>query len=107
VVLCSPISVYLTYLLVRLSVKPDEITFTSIAMQFAAAAAFVLGAPLAGAIVFQVSFLLDCSDGKVATSLLHGDNRVGASEGARRLSGPPLPVRRDAMRLGAPIGRPD
>ena len=66
VVISRAVSVYLTYVFIRLRVRPDEITFASMGLEFAAAASFVAGLPLLGAVLFLVAFLFDCSDGEVA-----------------------------------------
>ena len=77
VVICRALSLYLSYLFIRLRVRPDEITFAGIGLQFAAGASFVAGLPLLGAVLFQVAFLLDCSDGDVARVV--GRTRHGAA----------------------------
>jgi phosphatidylglycerophosphate synthase len=47
-------------------VTPNVVTATSIAVAAGAAASFALGSLIVGGVLFQVSFLLDCMDGKLA-----------------------------------------
>ncbi|MDQ3881395.1 MAG: CDP-alcohol phosphatidyltransferase family protein [Chloroflexota bacterium] len=47
-------------------ITPNVITAASVVVAAAAAAAFALGWLVAGGLLFQLSFLLDCTDGKLA-----------------------------------------
>jgi phosphatidylglycerophosphate synthase len=47
-------------------VTPNLLTASSVVVAFGAAAAYAGGALIAGALLFQASFLLDCMDGKLA-----------------------------------------
>src|SRR5215218_4811281 len=59
------------------AVTPNRLTVGSVLVALGAAAAFALGPLWLGAVLFQVSFLLDCMDGKLA-SLRGRDDPSGA-----------------------------
>jgi phosphatidylglycerophosphate synthase len=50
------------------SITPNRLTVLSVVAALAAGAAFALGPLWLGAVLFQLSFLLDCMDGKLAKS---------------------------------------
>ncbi|MDQ1741360.1 MAG: hypothetical protein QOE53_3012, partial [Pseudonocardiales bacterium] len=50
------------------AITPNRLTVLSILVALAAGAAFALGPLWVGAVLFQVSFLLDCMDGKLAAA---------------------------------------
>lgn len=60
------VSIYLTYVFVRLGVAPDVVTFLSFGAILLGAILFVIGQPLWGAAGFAAFQVLDCSDGEVA-----------------------------------------
>ena len=67
--MADPIAVPLVgRVLDRPSVTPNRLTAAAVAVGWAAAAAFAFGATVAGALLFQVSFAIDCMDGKLAAS---------------------------------------
>jgi phosphatidylglycerophosphate synthase len=47
-------------------VTPNLLTAAAVVVAFGAATAYAVGALIAGALLFQASFLLDCMDGKLA-----------------------------------------
>jgi phosphatidylglycerophosphate synthase len=47
-------------------ITPNVLTALSVAVAVAAAAMFAVGQLIAGAVLFQLSFLIDCMDGKLA-----------------------------------------
>ena len=67
--LVSPYSKYLARFAARRGWSPDQVTALSFAVGVAAAAAFALGTRgtmIAGAVLLQLSFVLDCVDGQLA-----------------------------------------
>jgi phosphatidylglycerophosphate synthase len=65
----SPYSKYLARFAARRGVTPDSITILSFGIGIAAAAAFAFGSRaslIAGALLLQLSFTVDCVDGQVA-----------------------------------------
>ena len=63
------ISRHLTALALRLRLRPDAITVLSLVIGLAAATIFAVGTPwalVAGAVLLQVSLVVDCVDGEVA-----------------------------------------
>jgi phosphatidylglycerophosphate synthase len=64
----DPIAIRLVWLLLRVWpwVTPNAITGASLAAGLLAALAFASGWYVTGAIAFQLSFVLDCADGKLA-----------------------------------------
>jgi phosphatidylglycerophosphate synthase len=67
VVAIDPLAVRLVpWLSRRRAVTPARLTVAGFVLGLLAAAAFVAGRPVAGAILFEVRFLLDCLDGKLA-----------------------------------------
>jgi phosphatidylglycerophosphate synthase len=60
------ISLYLTYVLLRLRLTADSITYANLLVSLGAAALFVTGYPLWGAVGFAAVQVLDCSDGEMA-----------------------------------------
>ena len=63
------VSIYLTWVLIRLGFSGDMTTFLMLLVGLAAAFVLSLGQPLAvlaGALLLQLFFLLDCCDGEVA-----------------------------------------
>ena len=75
-VLWRKVSVYLSFLLLRLGVKPDWITLISLLFVVLGGTLFLLGQPLWGAISFAAFQLFDCSDGEVARCL--GPSKYGS-----------------------------
>lgn len=64
----DPLAVPLAALAARLkAVTPNRLTSLSVLVALCAAALFGSGQPVLGAIVYQLSFLVDCMDGKVAS----------------------------------------
>lgn len=72
------------------AVTPNRLTVCSAIVALGAALAFALGPLLAGALLFQLSFLLDCMDGKLA-----------AARGQRNPGGRLYDVMSDCARLAA------
>jgi phosphatidylglycerophosphate synthase len=72
------------------AVTPNRLTVASALVALAAAVAFAVGPLLAGALLFQLSFLLDCMDGKLA-----------AARGERNPNGSLYDVTSDSIRLAA------
>jgi hypothetical protein len=67
--LSRPIARALTPWTLRLGLSPNQVTVASVAVGLGAAALFALGRPaalVAGAVLLQVSLVLDCVDGDVA-----------------------------------------
>jgi phosphatidylglycerophosphate synthase len=65
----SPYSRYVARACARLGIAPNTVTLASIVLGFAAAAGFAFGTRaglIAGAVLLQVSFMLDCVDGQLA-----------------------------------------
>jgi phosphatidylglycerophosphate synthase len=65
----SPYSRYIARAFARAGIAPNTVTIGSILLGFAAAAGFAYGtraALIAGAVVLQISFMLDCVDGQLA-----------------------------------------
>lgn len=67
---CRPPAAVLVYLLRNTRVTPNQVTFLSFFIAAGSAAMFVLGPGygwlLAGALIFEVSFIFDCADGQLA-----------------------------------------
>ena len=74
----------------RRFVTPNRLTVASTLVALAAAVAFAVGPLLVGAVLFQLSFLLDCMDGKLA-----------AARGERNPNGALFDVISDCIRLAA------
>jgi phosphatidylglycerophosphate synthase len=74
----------------RRVVTPNRLTVGSTLVALAAAVAFAVGPLLVGAVLFQLSFLLDCMDGKLA-----------AARGERNANGALFDVISDCIRLAA------
>jgi phosphatidylglycerophosphate synthase len=67
VLVIDPIATPLVRLVAPLSrITPNVLTALSVAVAVAAAAMFAVDQLIAGAVLFQVSFLIDCMDGKLA-----------------------------------------
>jgi phosphatidylglycerophosphate synthase len=67
VVVIDPIAAPLVRLVARFPrITPNVLTALSVAVAVGAAAMFAVGQLIAGAVLFQVSFLIDCMDGKLA-----------------------------------------
>lgn len=66
VILVDPIAVRIVPALARAGVSPFRVTVVAIAVGLLAAAAFAADWLVAGALLFQLSFLIDCLDGKLA-----------------------------------------
>src|SRR5215207_2156843 len=67
VIAIDPIAARLVPLLSRIrAVTPTRLTLTAFALGLASAATFAAGELALGAILFEVRFLLDCLDGKLA-----------------------------------------
>jgi phosphatidylglycerophosphate synthase len=67
VLVIDPLAAPLTRALApRRRVTPDAVTAASLVLAAGAAAAFAFGRLVEGALLFQLSFLLDCIDGKLA-----------------------------------------
>lgn len=68
VIFIDPLAVRMTWVLVRIApwVTPGMLTFLSFVTGVGAAALFATDRLILGAVVFQVSFLFDCVDGKLA-----------------------------------------
>jgi hypothetical protein len=67
--LVSPYSRYLARWCARRGIRPNAVTIASIGLGFLAAAGFAVGsraALVAGAVLLQLSFTLDCVDGQLA-----------------------------------------
>lgn len=94
VLFTDPVALPLVRLLERRRwLSPDQVTALATFVGLAVGPAFALGtrgALVAGAILFQVSFVLDCVDGKLARALGRTGPRGAAldriSDGARRAS---------------------
>ncbi len=56
----------LPFLLRRQWITPNLLTLTGVLLAVASGAAFLAGVPVAGALLFEASFFVDCLDGKVA-----------------------------------------
>jgi len=64
----DPLAVPLSAFAARFkAVTPNRLTSLSVAIALGAAALFATGQLVAGAIVYQLAFLVDCMDGKVAS----------------------------------------
>jgi phosphatidylglycerophosphate synthase len=74
----------------RRSITPNRLTVASALVALGAAVAFAVGPLLVGALLFQLSFLLDCMDGKLA-----------AARGERNANGALYDVISDSVRLAA------
>jgi phosphatidylglycerophosphate synthase len=74
-------------------VTPNRLTAASVAVALAAAAAYALDQLVAGALLFQLSFLIDCMDGKLAQT-----------RGMRNRYGSYLDGAGDAIRFAACTG---
>ena len=64
-----PVASRVTPAALRLGLTPNQVTLTSVAVGLAAAALFAVGGPwplVAGAVLLQLSLVLDCVDGDVA-----------------------------------------
>jgi phosphatidylglycerophosphate synthase len=68
VLVIDPISIRLVWVLLRIvpSASPMAVTTASLLVGAGSIAAFVTGQLILGAVLFEVAFLLDCVDGKVA-----------------------------------------
>lgn len=66
VVAMDPIGPRLAWMLRGSRITPNQITLVSLVVAVAAATSYALGALVAGAILSQVRFLLDCTDGRLA-----------------------------------------
>lgn len=75
-VMWRKVSVYLSFLLLRLGVAPDWITLASLLFVLLGGLLFLMGQPLWGAISFAAFQLFDCSDGEVARCL--GPSKYGS-----------------------------
>ncbi|MFL6240015.1 MAG: CDP-alcohol phosphatidyltransferase family protein [Actinomycetes bacterium] len=67
--LVSPYSRYIARWCAHRGIRPNAVTLASIGLGFVAAAGFAVGsrgALIAGAVLLQVSFMLDCVDGQLA-----------------------------------------
>lgn len=73
------VSVVLTHLFLRLGLSPNAITVLSLVIGLLAAAAIAVGsyaAGILGALLFQLSAIIDCCDGEVAR-LTHTESAFG------------------------------
>lgn len=70
VIITDPIAIRLLYLIInRTSISPNEISLIAISLVFISALLFSMGSYiwlLLGAFLWQISFILDCMDGKLA-----------------------------------------
>lgn len=93
VLVVDPVAVPITRLLAdRRTVTPDQVTFASLLLGLSVGAAYSLGrwGLVAGGVLFYLSFVLDCVDGKLARALSISSPRGRAldqlADGARRAS---------------------
>ena len=89
----DPVAVPVTRLLAKRHVSPDTVTWISLLFGLAVGPAFAFGTRLAlivGGVLFYVSFMFDCVDGKLARALqvssARGKRLDEIADGARRLS---------------------
>jgi phosphatidylglycerophosphate synthase len=93
VVAVDPIAVPVTKLLAKMRVSPNTVTWISLLFGLAVGVAFSFGTRtwfIVGGVLFYVSFMFDCVDGKLARALqvtsARGKRLDEIADGARRLS---------------------